>query len=180
MPCSGPLHCSHIADYVYDFVLSLMIQMLVLLSLCEMLSMLLSILVYAASLFCTCLVSVQVSALCIIPRSMQELYIDLSLRTDGMVAFEDIPVFGDDTNYPECFSICNRYSQDCSSHHGFGLIFPSRFTVHLKVPVGYGTARFTGSHNTVQSAINRRAHCYFGTSSLPGQVCSSSRNDLLM
>ena len=59
--------------------------MLVLLSLYVMLSILLSILVCAAaSLFCACLVSVQVSA----P------YVHLSLQADGKVACEDIPVFG--------------------------------------------------------------------------------------
>ena len=56
------------------FVLSLT-QMLVLLSLYVMLSILLSILVCAAaSLFCACLVSVQVSAPYVIPGSTQELY----------------------------------------------------------------------------------------------------------
>ena len=63
MPCPGPFHFSHSVDYIsMSFVLSLT-QMLVLLSLYVMLSILLSILVCAAaSLFCACLVSVQVSA----------------------------------------------------------------------------------------------------------------------
>ena len=57
-----------------SFVLSLT-QMLVLLSLYVMLSILLSILVCAAaSLFCACLVSVQVSAPYVIAGSTQELY----------------------------------------------------------------------------------------------------------
>ena len=77
-----------------SFVLSLT-QMLVLLSLYVILSILLSILVCAAaSLFCACLVSVQVSApLC---RSWQHTGVvgHLSLQADGKVAFEDIPVFG--------------------------------------------------------------------------------------
>ena len=75
------------------FVLSLT-QMLVFLSLYVMLSILLSILVCAAaSLFCACLVSVQVSApLC---HSWQHTgVVHLSLQADGKVAFEDIPVFG--------------------------------------------------------------------------------------
>ena len=65
--------------------------MLVLLSLYVMLSILLSILVCAAaSLFCACLVSVQVSA-----HSWQHTgVVHLSLQADGKVAFEDIPVFG--------------------------------------------------------------------------------------
>ena len=76
------------------FVLSLT-QMLVFLSLYVMLSILLSILVCAAaSLFCACLVSVQVSAPYVIAGSTQELYTFLSLQADGKVAFEDIPVFG--------------------------------------------------------------------------------------
>ena len=56
------------------FVLSLT-QMLVFLSVYVMLSILLSILVCAAaSLFCACLVSVQVSAPCVIAGSTHELY----------------------------------------------------------------------------------------------------------
>ena len=75
------------------FVLSLT-HMLVFLSLYEMLSILLSILVCAAaSLFCACLVSVQVSAhIC---HSWQHTgVVHLSLQAEGNVAFEDIPVFG--------------------------------------------------------------------------------------
>ena len=70
------------------FVFSLT-QMLVFLSLYVMVSILLSILVCAAThLFCACLVSVQVSA----PwHSWQHTVVHLSL---GKVAFEDIPVFG--------------------------------------------------------------------------------------
>ena len=58
-----------------------------------MLSILLSILVCAAaSLFCACLVSVQVSAPC---HSWQHtVVVHLSLQADGKVSFEDIPVFG--------------------------------------------------------------------------------------
>ena len=72
------------------FVLPLT-HMLVFLSLYVMLSILLSILVcVAASLFCACLVSVQVSAPYVIASSTQE----LSLQADGKVDFEDVPVFG--------------------------------------------------------------------------------------
>ena len=68
-------------------------QMLVFLSLYVILSILLSILVCAAaSLFCACLVSVQVSAPC---HSWQHTgVVHLSLQADGNVAFEDITVFG--------------------------------------------------------------------------------------
>ena len=47
----------------------------------------------AASLFCACLASVQVSApLC---HSWQHTgVVHLSLQADGKVAFEDVPVFG--------------------------------------------------------------------------------------
>ena len=63
MPCPGPFHVSYSAVYIYDFALSLT-QMLVFLSLYVMLSILLSILVCAAaSMFCACFVSVQVSNL---------------------------------------------------------------------------------------------------------------------
>ena len=70
--------------------------MLVLLSLYVMLSILLSILVCAAaSLFCACLVSVQVSAPYVIAGSTQDSgVVHLSFQADGKVAFEDIPVFG--------------------------------------------------------------------------------------
>ena len=72
--CPEPFHLSHSVDYIYDFVLSLT-QMLVFLSLYVMLSLLLSILVCAAaSLFCACLVSVQVSAPYATAGSTQELY----------------------------------------------------------------------------------------------------------
>ena len=82
------------------FVLSLT-QMLVLLCLYVILSILLSILVCAAaSLFCACLVSVQVSAPYIIAGSTQELYICLFRQIYGMVAFENIPVF--DVCRPAC------------------------------------------------------------------------------
>ena len=65
--------------------------MLVFLSLYVMLSILLSILVCAAaSLFCACLVSVQVSA----PYVIAGRVVHLSLQTDGKVAFEDVPAFG--------------------------------------------------------------------------------------
>ena len=98
MPCPGPFHFSHSVDYIYEFVLSLS-QMLVLLSLYVMFSILLSILVCAAaSLFCACLVSVQVSAPYVIAGSTQELY--TCLQADGKVAFEDISVFG--VCHPAC------------------------------------------------------------------------------
>ena len=78
-----------------NFVLSL-IQMLVLLSLYVMFSILLSILVCAAaSVFCACLISVQVSA---------PYVVHLSLQADGNVAFEDIPVFS------VCRPDCHDYS----------------------------------------------------------------------
>ena len=68
------------------FFLSLT-QMLGFLSLYVVLSILLSILVCAAaSLFCGCLVSVQVAAPYVIA-------VHLSLQADGKVAFEEVPVF---------------------------------------------------------------------------------------
>ena len=74
IPCPEPFHLSHSVDYIYDFVLSLT-QMLVFLSLYVLLSLLLSILVCAAaSLFCACVVSVQVSTPYATAGSTQELY----------------------------------------------------------------------------------------------------------
>ena len=74
IPCPEPFHLSHSVDYIYDFVLSLT-QMLVFLSLYVMLSLLLSILVCAAaSLFCACVVSVQVSTPYATAGNTQELY----------------------------------------------------------------------------------------------------------
>ena len=74
--CSAQDHFIVLTVWIISmsFVLSLT-QMLVLLSLYVMLSILLSILVCAAaSLFCACLVSVQVSAPYVIAGSTQELY----------------------------------------------------------------------------------------------------------
>ena len=91
MPCPGPFHFSYIVDYIYDFFVLSLTQMLIFLSLYVMLSIILSILVCAAaSLFCACLVSVQVSASYVIAGSTHA----LSLQADGKVAFEDVPVFG--------------------------------------------------------------------------------------
>ena len=74
MPCPGPFHFSYSVDYIYDLCPPLT-QMLVFLSLYVMLSILLSILACAAtSLFCACLVSVQVSAPYVMAGSTQELY----------------------------------------------------------------------------------------------------------
>ena len=62
MPCPGPFHFSHSVGYIF-------------LSLCVMLSILLSILVFAAaSLFCACLVRVQVSAPYVLAGTTPELY----------------------------------------------------------------------------------------------------------
>ena len=74
--CPAQDHFIFLTVYIISmtFVLSLT-QMLVLLSLYVMLSILLSVLVCAAaSLFCACLVSVQVSAPYVIAGSTQELY----------------------------------------------------------------------------------------------------------
>ena len=65
MPCPGPFHCSHSVDYIHYFcpLPDPDVALSIFLSLYVMLSILLSILVCAAaSLFCACLVSVQVSA----------------------------------------------------------------------------------------------------------------------
>ena len=72
--CPAHDHFYHIADYIYYFCL-LSDPVLVFLSLYVMLSILLSILVCAvASLFCSCLVSVQVSAPYVIAGRTHELY----------------------------------------------------------------------------------------------------------
>ena len=94
--CPAQDHFSVLAVLIISmtFVLSLT-QMLGFLTLYVMLSILLSILVCAAaSLFCACLVSVQVSA----PfhnwhRWQHTGVVHLSLQGDGKVAFEDIPGF---------------------------------------------------------------------------------------
>ena len=75
MPCPGPFHFSHSVDYIYEYCPLPDPDILLVLSLYVMLSILLSILVCAAaSLFCACLVSVQVSAPYVIAGSTQELY----------------------------------------------------------------------------------------------------------
>ena len=79
MPCPWAFHFSHSVYYIYQFCPLSLTLMLVLLSLYVMLSILLSILVCAAaSLFCACLVSVQVSAPYVIAGSTEELYTCLS------------------------------------------------------------------------------------------------------
>ena len=106
------------------FVFSLT-QMLVFLSLYVMLSILLSILVWAAiHLFCACLVSVQVSAPC---HSWQHTgVVHLSLQADGKVAFEDIPVFG----------VCRPACHD-SSLYLFVLVLFSSGEIYAVVFVSY-------------------------------------------
>ena len=87
--------------------------MLVLLSLYVMLSILLSILVCAAaSLFCACLISVQVCTIC--HRWQHTGVVHLSLQADGKVAFEDIPVFG----------VCRPACLDSSSYLFVLVLFP--------------------------------------------------------
>ena len=74
VPCQGPFHFLTLLIITMTCVLSLT-QLLVFLSMYVMLIKFISILVYAAaSLFCACLTSVQVSAPYVIAGSMQELY----------------------------------------------------------------------------------------------------------
>ena len=73
MPCPGPFHFSHSIDYIYEFCPLLNQDVGPSIFVCDV--ELLSILVCAAaSLFCACLVSVQVSAPYVIAGSTQELY----------------------------------------------------------------------------------------------------------
>ena len=75
MPCPGPFHFSHSVDYIYEFCLLPDPDIGHSIFVCVMLSIPLSILVCAAaSLFCACLVSVQVSAPYVIAGSTQEFY----------------------------------------------------------------------------------------------------------
>ena len=112
--CTAQDHFIFLTVYIIfmTFVLSLT-QMLVLLSLYVMLSILLSMLVCAvASLFCACLVSVQVSAPYVITGSTQELYTclfrqmaRLLLKKTQCLAYEDIPVFGVRTRVLQLFCL---------------------------------------------------------------------------
>ena len=92
MPCPGPFHFSHIADYIYDFCL-LPDPDVVFLSLYVMLSILLSILAVRPQV---CYVLVwRCPGLCTICHSWQYTgVVPVSLQVDGKVAIEDIPVFG--------------------------------------------------------------------------------------
>ena len=78
MPCSGPLHFSNIADYIYDFCPLTGLDVGLSILVCDVEHTSLHLICAAASLCCACLVSVQVSAPYVIAK----------------VAFEDIPVFG--------------------------------------------------------------------------------------
>ena len=112
--CPAQDHFIFLTVYIISMtcVLSLT-QMLVLLSLYVMLSILLSILVCAAaSLFCACLVSVQVSAPYVIAHSTPGV-VHLSLQADGKVAFEDIPVF----------SVCRPDCHDSLLYHFVLVLF---------------------------------------------------------
>ena len=74
MPCPGPFHFSHSVDYIYEFCPLPNPDVGPSIFVCDV-EQLLSILVCAAaSLFCACLVSVQVSAPYVIAGSTQELY----------------------------------------------------------------------------------------------------------
>ena len=74
MPCTGPFHFSYSVDYIYDFCplpdpdvgLSIFV--------CDVEHTSFHFVCAAASLFCACLVSVQVSAPYVIAGSTQELY----------------------------------------------------------------------------------------------------------
>ena len=78
MPCPGPFisFFSHIADYIYDFCLLPDADVGLSILVCDVeYTVPLSIFVWAAaSLFCACLVSVQVSAPYLIAGSTQQLY----------------------------------------------------------------------------------------------------------
>ena len=77
LPCPGPFHFSYSVDYIYDFCplpdpdvgLSIFV--------CDVEHTSCILVCAATSLFCDCLVSVQVSAPYVVPGSTQELYICL-------------------------------------------------------------------------------------------------------
>ena len=103
MPCPGPFNFSHSVDYIYEFCPLHDPDVGPSIYVCDVAHTSFHLACAAASLFCACLVSVQVSApLC---HSWQHRgVIHLSLEADGKVAFEDIPVFG------VCRSACQDYS----------------------------------------------------------------------
>ena len=75
MPCPGPFHFSHSVDYIYEFCPLPNPDVGPSIFVCDVEHTILFILVFAAaSLFCACLVSVQVSAPYAIAGSTQELY----------------------------------------------------------------------------------------------------------
>ena len=105
MPYQGPLHFSHIADYVYVYVLSqthYYVGPSVLVFDVEDTSFHFGM---CGRKFCVCLVG-QWPGICTMTcNSWQHTgVVHLSLQADGKVAFEDIPVFG------VCRPACNDSS----------------------------------------------------------------------
>ena len=93
MPCPRPFHCSHIADYIYDFCLlpDPDVGLSVLVCDVEHTSFHFGL---CGRKFVLCLFG-QCPGLCTICHSWEHTgVVYLSLQADGKVAFEDIPVFG--------------------------------------------------------------------------------------
>ena len=74
MPCPGPFHFSHCVDYIYEFCPLPDPDVGPSIFVCDVEHTSFHLVCAAASLFCDCLVSVQVSAPYIIVGSTQELY----------------------------------------------------------------------------------------------------------
>ena len=90
MPCPGPFHFSYSVDYIYDPDPYVGLSIFV----CDVEHTSFILVCAVASLFCACLVSVQVSAPC---HSWQHTgVVHLSLQADGKVAFEDVTYFKKD------------------------------------------------------------------------------------
>ena len=74
MPCPGPFHFSHSVDYIYEFCPLPNPDVGPSIFVCDVEHTSFNLVCAAASLFCACLVSVQVSAPYVIAGSTQELY----------------------------------------------------------------------------------------------------------
>ena len=103
MPCPRPFHFSRIADYIYDFCLlpDPDVGLSVLVCDAEHTSFHFGL---CGRKFVLCLFG-QCPGLCTICHSWQHTgVVSLSLRADGKVAYEDIPVFG------VCRPACHDYA----------------------------------------------------------------------
>ena len=124
MPCPGPFHFSHSVDYIYESCPLPDPDVGPSIFVCDVEHTCFHLVCAAASLFCACLVSVQVSAPYVIAGSTQELYTCLFRQMARLRLKICIPVFG------VCRPACHE-----SSLYLFVLVLFLEAAVLSQVPV---------------------------------------------